>query len=645
MKNFKKIVLSILLGVLVIVPSTVYALIEVKTGEELSEAVKKGGEIVLQNDISMTSDITVRGQKININLNGYSLTLKTRYIDVYEGSLEFSGKGLIKDDRKDTNATIYVYGSTDSKAVSFENLTVGKDVKIETKRYGITVWPVTKNKEYFPTYGTVINFNGTIISTNENAGGININGNLKNDGKLENAPVINLGKTAVIKTTADTALYGAGMGVWNINGGAFEGKSAIGIKSGKLVINDGTFTATGELKTGELYGNGIISTGSSIQIENNKGYAGNIEITVNGGTFKSEKGLSIYHYPPNNEEGETNTLKSLIINGGTFTSDVKMVKGDNVSVTNGTFSTKTLESYIPNTYTMVKKSENEYVVSNIEFSEVEGLEAKITSNGTDNKLYAKPGSKVVLTFTIENNYFLKGLTVVGKDGSETKVEVTDNSFVMPEYAVKIIPDVIRCISKEGNIVQIDKEITFNESIDAKLVKDLSEAFLDNTNSGLANVINKEKIEATDESLVEVELKTVLTSYDEKNNTLVYDIKPIYYVDGQKVGTLSNDAITGKVKVNLPVPTSVKDTHVKVLHKSGDKLVDEKSYEIKTTEDGKKYITIETNSFSTFELSFYTPTEVKNPTTADSTLGYGLLVLISLIGIGSAYGLMRKSFNK
>ena len=644
MKNFKKIVLSILLGVLVIVPSTVYALIEVKTGEELSEAVKKGGEIVLQKDIIMTDDITVRGQKINIDLNGNSLTLKA-YIRVYEGSLEFSGKGLIKDDREDTNATIYVYGSTDSKAVSFANLTVGKDVKIETKRYGITVWPVTENEKPVPTYGTVINFNGTIISTNENAGGITINGNIKNDGKLENAPIINIGKTAVVKATADTALYGAGMGVWNINGGAFEGKSAIGIKSGKLVINDGTFTATGVPKTGELYGNGIISTGSSIQIENNKGYAGNIEITVNGGTFKSEKGLSIYHYPPNNEEGETNTLKSLIINGGTFTSDVKMVKGDNVSVTNGTFSTKTLESYIPNTYTMVKKSENEYVVSNIEFSEVEGLEAKITSNGTDNKFYAKPGSKVVLSFTIENNYFLKGLTVVGKDGSETKVEVTDNSFVMPEYAVKIIPDVIRYISKEGNIVQIDKEITFNESIDAKLVKDLSEAFLDNTNSGLANAINKEKIEATDESLVEVELKTVLTSYDEKNNTLVYDIKPVYYVDGQKVGTLSNDAITGKVKVNLPVPTSVKDTHVKVLHKSGDKLVDEKSYEIKTTEDGKKYITIETDSFSTFELSFYTPTEVKNPTTADSTLGYGLLVLISLIGIGSAYGLMRKSFNK
>ena len=125
MKNFKKIVLSILLGVLVIVPSTVYALTEVKTNEELKEAVKNDSEIVLQNDIIMTDDITVRGQKINIDLNGNSLTLKA-YIRVYEGSLEFSGKGLIKDDREDLRGTIYVYGSTDSKAVSFANLTVGK---------------------------------------------------------------------------------------------------------------------------------------------------------------------------------------------------------------------------------------------------------------------------------------------------------------------------------------------------------------------------------------------------------------------------------------------------------------------------------------------------------------------------------------
>lgn len=644
MKNFKKLIFTFMFAVL-LMPVLNAASVNVNTEEELLNAVKSDGTIVLNDNITLTKALEVKGNNVIIDLNGKTITIQNGYngyFDLFKGKLEFTGKGTIKDVRvkERVAATICVEGSTDVNDKDFSVLTIGKDVTIDTTQWGLAV-SHTDGK----AYGLTVNFNGKIVSSAVNGGGITVIGDVKNTGNgLTNAPVINLSNTASVKAVGDAALYAAGVGIWYIDGGTYEGLSTIGAKSGKFVINNGMFIATGVPKTGELYGNGIISTGSVIQIENNKGYAGNIEITVNGGTFKSEKGLSIYHYPPN-EEGETNALKSLIINGGTFTGDVKMVKGDNVSVTNGTFSTKTVESYIPNTYTMARKAENEYVVSNIEFSEVEGLEAKITSNGTDNKLYAKPGSKVVLTFTIENNYFLKGLTVVGKDGSETKVEVTDNSFVMPEYAVKIIPDVIRCISKEGNIVQIDKEITFNESIDAKLVKDLSEAFLDNTNSGLANAINKEKIEATDESLVEVELETVLTSYDEKNNTLVYDIKPVYYVDGQKVGTLSNDAITGKVKVNLPVPTSVKDTHVKVLHKSGDKLVDEKSYEIKTTEDGKKYITIETNSFSTFELSFYTPTEVKNPTTADSTLGYGLLVLISLIGIGSAYGLMRKSFNK
>lgn len=645
MKKFKKIIFTFIFAVL-LMPVLNAASVNVNTEEELLNAVKSDGTIVLNDNITLTKPIMINGNNVIIDLNGKTITIQDTSIKLYKGKLELTGKGTIKDVTKKNGCTIWAYGSNDSKDTDYTTLNVGKDITIDTTEWGVCLANVDKSNK--SAYGLTLNLDGKILSSGKESGGMTIFGNIKNgcsyDKKcdLTNAPVVNIGKTAYIKADGDIALYGAGLGIWNINGGTYESNSAIGIKSGKLVINDGTFIATGDPKTGELYGNGIYSTGTALQIENNKGYASNMEIIINGGTFKSEKGLSIYHYPPNDS---FNALNSITINGGTFSGDITLLKNDNVSVTNGTFSTKTVESYIPNTYTMARKAENEYVVSNIEFSEVEGLEAKITSNGTDNKFYAKPGSKVVLTFTIENNYFLKGLTVVGKDGSETKVEVADNSFVMPEYAVKIIPEVIRCLSKEGNIVQIDKEITFNEKIDAKLVKDLSETFLDNTNSGLANAINKEKIEATDESLVEVELETVLTSYDEKNNTLVYDIKPVYYVDGQKVGTLSNDAITGKVKVNLPVPTSVKDTHVKVLHKSGDKLVDEKSYEIKTTEDGKKYITIETASFSTFELSFYTPTEVKNPTTADSTLGYGLLVLISLIGIGSAYGLMRKSFNK
>lgn len=711
MKNFKKIVLSILLGVLVIVPSTVYALTEVKTNEELKEAVKNDSEIVLQNDIIMTDDITVRGQKINIDLNGNSLTLKA-YIRVYEGSLEFSGKGLIKDDREDLRGTIYVYGSTDSKAVSYATLTVGKDVKIETKRYGIVVWPITENKKpvptYFPTYGTVINFNGTIISTNENAGGITISGNLKNEGKLENAPIINIGKTAVVKTTAEAALYGAGMGVWNIDGGVFEGKSAIGIKSGKLVINDGTFTATGETKTGELYGNGIISTGSSIQIENNKGYAGNIEITINGGTFKSEKGLSIYHYPPTKDE--ENALKSLVINGGVFKANYKLLENDNVTIEYGEFASEIIDLlkngyvqlftngvYTPSniiggsagllingktTIDYIKPGEevtistkgmyelesldittsddekvtvkdNKFIMPNklvrvnaktIELYEIlfdpnENVKVTFTVDGVEKDI-AKEGSKVKFSYTVKEGYVVKSISLVNIYTDE-EVEVKDNTFTMPEGSVEL-----KIVTTEkGEVKEVTKPIEVSKDVDKEIVEDLSKVKLDNTKTGLLESVDTSKLEGvTETDKVEVSIKATLNSYDKEKNTLVFDIKPFYSINGTEKGIIPNNLLTKTIKIELPVPSSVTDTHVKVIHKSGEKVIDTKNYEIKTREDSK-YITIETESFSTFELSFYTPSTVENPTTGDGSIGYILLTIISLLGLASGYGLLKHSMNK
>lgn len=711
MKNFKKIVLSILLGVLVIVPSTVYALTEVKTNEELKEAVKNDSEIVLQNDIIMTDDITVRGQKINIDLNGNSLTLKA-YIRVYEGSLEFSGKGLIKDDREDLKGTIYVYGSTDSKAVSYATLTVGKDVKIETKRYGIVVWPITENKKpvptYFPTYGTVINFNGTIISTNENAGGITISGNLKNDGKLENAPIINIGKTAVVKTTAEAALYAAGIGVWNIDGGVFEGKSAIGIKSGKLVINDGTFTATGETKTGELYGNGIISTGSSIQIENNKGYAGNIEITINGGTFKSEKGLSIYHYPPTTDE--ENALKSLVINGGSFKAKYELLDNDNVTIEYGEFASEIIDLlkngyvqlftngvYTPSniiggsagllingktTIDYIKPGEevtistkgmfelesldittsddkkvtvkdNKFIMPNklvrvnaktIELYEIlyepnENVKVTFTVDGVEKDI-AKEGSKVKFNYTVKEGYVVKSISLVNTY-TDKEVEVKDNTFTMPDGSVEL-----KIVTTEkGDIKEVTKPIEVSKDVDKEIVEDLSKVKLDNTKTGLLESVDTSKLEGvTETDKVEVSIKATLNSYDKEKNTLVFDIKPFYSINGTEKGIIPNNLLTKTIKIELPVPSSVTDTHVKVIHKSGEKVIDTKNYEIKTREDSK-YITIETESFSTFELSFYTPSTVENPTTGDGSIGYILLTIISLLGLASGYGLLKHSMNK
>ena len=701
MKNFKKIVLTIMLGILVLLPSAVYAKTEVKSEEELKSAVKTDGEIVLMDNITLSSGVTINGNDVVLNMNNNNITFEgSNYFFLVKGKLEITGSGVIESMSASGASTIYVGTSTDISAKNYSTLTVGKDVTINTTQWGVTIWGDPKG------YGATVNFNGKINATGD-GGAITITGNLKNDGKLENAPIINIGKTAVVKTTTDAVLYAAGIGVWNINGGVFEGKSAIGIKTGKLVINDGTFTATGENKTGELYGNGIISTGSSIQIENNKGYAGNMEIVINGGIFNSNKGLSIYHYPPT--DNQENALKSLVINGGNFNAKFELLDNDNVTIEYGKFANEIIR-YLKNGY-IQSKTDEVYSVSNII-----GSGAGLLINGKVNTDYVKPGEEVTIStmgsfeldsvevvtsdnqkITVEDNKFVMPnklvrvnakttqlydilfepnenvemtFTTDGKEvesvkaGAEVKfnytpkagyivkkislvnldtnkeIEVKDNTFTMPGASVQMKVT----LEKVANIIETSKPIEVAGGVDKTVAEDLSKVKVDNSKTGLAESVDLSKLEdVTENDNIEVTIKTSLTSYDKEKNVLVYDIKPYYSVNGTEKGIISNNALTKAVKIELPVPSNVTDTHVKVTHKSGDKVIDTKSYEIKTRGEDK-YIVLETNSFSTFELSFYTPASVENPKTGDNIMSYVITLAGSVLIIGGAVVVLKKRFN-
>ena len=496
-------------------------------------------------------------------------------------------------------------------------------------------------------------------------------------------------------------------GVWNINGGVFEGKSAIGIKTGKLVINDGTFTATGENKTGELYGNGMIATGSTIQIENNTEYAGNMEIVINGGTFNSNKGLSIYHYPPT--DNQENALKSLVINGGNFNAKFELLDNDNVTIEYGKFANE-ISGYLKNDY-IQSKTDEVYSVSNII-----GSGAGLLINGKVNTDYVKPGEEVTIStmgsfeldsvevvtsddqkVTVKDNKFVMPnklvrvnakttqlydilfeanenveitFTTGGKEvesvkaGAEVKfnytpkagyivkkislvnldtnkeIEVKDNTFTMPGASVQMKVT----LEKVASIIETSKPIEVAGGVDKTVAEDLSKVKVDNSKTGLAESVDVSKLEdVTENDNIEVTIKTSLTSYDKEKNVLVYDIKPYYSVNGTEKGIISNDALTKAVKIELPVPSNVTDTHVKVTHKSGDKVIDTKSYEIKTRGEDK-YIVLETNSFSTFELSFYTPTSVENPKTGDNIMAYVITLAGSVLIIGGAVVVLKKRFN-
>lgn len=642
MKNLKKLLFTFIISVLVLVPVITNAeTINVKTMEELLNAVKGNNTVVLDDNITLNKALEINGNNVVLDLNGKTITITEKYIDLIKGSLEITGKGTIKDTRvlEAPGSTIYVEGSTNKSDTGYSTLYVGKDVTIDTTQWGLSVWDTSAK-----AYGVTVNFDGTIVSTGSKAGGITIQGNIKNDGTAINVPVINLSKTTKITATGSDGfpLYGAGAGQWNVLEATCEGiNGALGVKSGRFNIVNATLKATGKPGVVEGYGNGINGVGAAIQIESNNTYFGKIELLITQNSqIISEKGNSIYHY---SAQTGVNNLNELRIHDGNFVGDIVFQENDKVYVKGGTFQTDSIGNYVENGYKLIKLSETKYTVSNINYIDVEGASATVTVDGKETKYASiEAGIKVKVNAKADTGYYVKEIIV--KDSKDNKITVTNNEFTMPEGAVTISLDTARCLDKDANIVEVAKDITVSDKVNGDKAKEILDIKLDNRNSGLVKSINKEKLQLTDTTtIIEVNFNTKLIEYDEKTNKVVYEIKPMYSINGIDYTEIPNEALNGgKIRINLPIPSSVKDTHAKVKHINNDKVIDEKEYEIKKTEDGKKYITIETTSFSTFEISYFTAKNL-NPQTGDNVMTYVIMLLGSMLTIGTVV-LLKKRFN-
>lgn len=642
MKNLKKLLFTFITSVLVLVPVITNAeTINVKTMEELLNAVKGNNTVVLDDNITLNKALEINGNNVVLDLNGKTITITEKYIDLIKGSLEITGKGTIKDTRvlEATGSTIYVEGSTNKSDTGYSTLYVGKNITIDTTQWGLSVWDTSAK-----AYGVTVNFDGTIVSTGSKAGGITIQGNIKNDGTAINVPVINLSKTTKITATGSDGfpLYGAGAGQWNVLEATCEGiNGALGVKSGRFNIVNATLKATGKPGIAEGYGNGINGVGAAIQIESNNIYFGKIELVITQNSqIISEKGNSIYHY---SAQTGVNNLNELRIHDGNFVGDIVFQENDKVYVKGGTFQTDSIGNYVENGYKLIKLSETKYTVSNINYIDVEGASATVTVDGKETKYASiEAGIKVKVNAKADTGYYVKEIIV--KDSKDNKITVTNNEFTMPEGAVTISLDTARCLDKDANIVEVAKDITVSDKVNGDKAKEILDIKLDNRNSGLVKSINKEKLQLTDTTtIIEVNFNTKLVEYDEKTNKVVYEIKPMYSINGIDYTEIPNEALNGgKIRINLPIPSSVKDTHAKVKHINNDKVIDEKEYEIKKTEDGKKYITIETTSFSTFEISYFTAKNL-NPQTGDNVMTYVIMLLGSMLTIGTVV-LLKKRFN-
>lgn len=260
-------------------------------------------------------------------------------------------------------------------------------------------------------------------------------------------------------------------------------------------------------------------------------------------------------------------------------------------------------------------------------------------------------SKLVTSVEVKGGRFYGNIDMMKPDeieisgGSFTDELVTKKDGVKLVTGVKAVKDgeMYTIVSEnKGELVVTTPEVKVSDKVDEKVAKELTDAKLTDTVTGLKEAIDSSKIEGLENTLIEVKISSEIKSYDKEKGVLVLDIKP-YYTVNQESKVLPNEAINGKVKIKVAVPNEITFTHAKVVHKNGETVIDTKEYEIKE-ENGQKYIEIETESFSTFEVSFYTPAKVENPNTVDGILVYTSVTLMSLALLGAAALVLKKKMN-
>ena len=337
----KNIYLLLILGAIFMIPSTVKAVNLTACGASstyttLNDAVaasNSGDTITLQGDCDLAATLWIgNGKNLTINLNNNDITRNSaEMIHINGATVNFTGIGTIADTGSNLGSAIRISGSSNPSASNYTNVTIGSGVTVKAFYAVMLTQTVAASNGLGPNgtalaagsnyiYGITLNMNGTVIgltNTTWFGSGLYINGVYQNTGV--NHPVINVGSSAVV-TGAGAGIYAAGYAKWTFaNGSSVTGNSsAIALKAGNFTFNGGSYLCTGP-DTSPTSGNnnGVEASGAALQIESNTSYAGNIDIAINGGTFKSNNGVVFYEYLGS---GTVTKVTNVQINDGIFQS-------------------------------------------------------------------------------------------------------------------------------------------------------------------------------------------------------------------------------------------------------------------------------------------------------------------------------------
>lgn len=335
MRKTKKRFLSALLACAMIIslfPFTAFAgggnTIDVDgTNTTLANAISQandGDVLKLTNNITLTQGVDV-DDTLTLDLNGYTITNDNAWTGSdYLVAVKRGGALTIQDNSENKTGEI----TTKNEAIMCAVKVTVKDENDATTPAKLVVDGGTLEGYYYGIAG-----NGTRHNTE-----ITING-------------------GTIIGTNGTGIYHPQDGVLTITNGEFSGlDTAIELRSGKLNISGGSFTATAAEYQEEQNGNGTTVSGAAVAISQHTTKK-DISVSISGGTFNGPYALR----ETNVQNGEsTENVDIVTISGGTFNGTVasndcqKFVSG-------GTFSQQITDNYLATGYECVSQ-DNKYVV-------------------------------------------------------------------------------------------------------------------------------------------------------------------------------------------------------------------------------------------------------------------------------------------
>ncbi len=643
----KKMLFILAIVALIFFAPTVSAVeIEVKDDESLKSAftdAKTGDTIKLTEDITHIGKALMvnGGRNLILDLNGKTLTIDPklragrndgdyRSITIYNGTLTVKNGTITHE----THTAINVWGSETKKEDFTSKLVVEKDVTLNGL-YGIAVYEDSK----VGAYGVTVDFAGKIKAKEL---GITILGNIK---QKDGEPIINVLDGSVIESDA-IGIYAAGAGTWNLGNISVTGKgSALGIKSGKIIVNNGTYISTGEKEIPEAYGNGMNDSGSTIQIEANDGYYKNVELIINGGKFESKKSSVLLEYLGVENIGKENekavasetAVNTLEVNGGTFVQN----SNSPVFIVSEELNKKIPQFITGGTYTsdispLLKAGYKSYIndESNVVVEKIQVATGKNTITGkVDCADYStitvqlKQGSKVLQISKLDEkgNYTFKdvangtyNVVVVSSFTSQTLFVNVNKDTTLNIDATEVGSRLI-VVGKEDMDVTVDGLDKI--SSDSEIVLAIGVVEEDSENEEQTAL--KEELKAKNYEFIEFLLANEQDIIDETDNVLMlaisYDFKD---KENVTIARYHNGEISKFKEINA-LPENYED---------GTFFADK--------DNGILYVF--TSKFSTYAVTY---DNVSSPQTGDGILNYFSIAIITLISlIGCGYFLKKKLYN-